>query len=201
MIRKMGDIFHQLRNKLKVRTPSRVQYRNGSLRHASVLIPFFRNSDDYYLLFTKRTDSVEHHKGQISFPGGAVDMNDDSYLSTALREAEEEIGLREKDVEVLGQIDVTIALVSGFVIHPFVGIIPYPYEFKINSHEVERLIEVPLRQIVAQEKEKRSTYFEFGGKVYQTPAYEYKGEVIWGATARIVQNLLEIIDKDLDLIE
>lgn len=189
----MCDIINELRQILKDRVPTRISTEGKDIRHASVLIPFFKNSGECYLLFTKRTDLVEHHKGQISFPGGAVDPEDDSYLSTALRETYEEIGIRGEDVEILGPIDDTIALVSSFLIHPFVGVIPFPYSFKLNHHEVESLIEVPLRVLIEQERQKMVSSFEFEGKSYQTPLYEYNGEVIWGATARIVQNLFEIL--------
>ena len=191
----MSDVVVILKGRLKRREFLRIDSNNESLRHASVLIPLFRRSEDFFILFTKRTNSVEHHKGQISFPGGAVDPEDGSYLNAALREAREEIGLREKDVEMIGRIDDAVAHVSHFVIHPFVGVIPYPYDFKINKREVDRLIEVPLREVVIQNREKDETDFEFQGRIYPAPAYEYRGDLIWGATARILKNLLDIIGE------
>ena len=98
--------------------------------HAGVLIPLFRENGKYKILFTKRTDMVEHHKGQISFPGGGVEKDDRSVMETALRETQEEIGLMKEEVEILGRTDDILTLVSNFVITPFVGLIPFPYDFE-----------------------------------------------------------------------
>jgi len=133
---------------------------------------------------------VEAHKGQISFPGGRVDKRDGSLMETALREANEEIGLRRKDVEILGRTDDMRTMSSNYIVHPFAGFIPYPYDFRINSNEVEALLTVPLEIFL----DRGSTMpVEYQGATYQGFTYTYGGAVIWGATARIMQNLVDIL--------
>src|SRR4030043_2421980 len=83
----------------------KVRIHDGTLKKAAVLIPLFKKDGEYYILFTRRTDTVEHHKGQISFPGGRQDKKDKNLLATALREAEEEMGIRKKDARILGELD------------------------------------------------------------------------------------------------
>ena len=188
-----------IREVLSAREPKRIHDGQSSYRHAGVLIPLLEDKGIYKILFTKRTDRVEHHKGQISFPGGSVDEEDRSSLETALRESEEEIGLSREDVEVLGRIDDTLTLASDFIVHPFVGLVPYPYDFVINAGEVERLIIVPIDVFQNKKSETNICAVEFEGKTYHTKAYEYNGDVIWGATARMIENFMGIIARKLPL--
>jgi len=161
------------------------------LRPSGVLAPLFSKDGEHHILFTKRTEKVEHHKGQISFPGGAYDEEDGTLMVTALRESCEEIGLKSKDIEILGELD-DIVTTTRFIISPFVGFIPYPYDFSISRDEIDELIEVPINalldenicreELVNQEGEFSPVYF-----------YEYNGHVIWGATARILRQLLDLV--------
>jgi 8-oxo-dGTP pyrophosphatase MutT (NUDIX family) len=114
-------------------------------RPAAVLIPILKDEGEYKILFTKRTNRVDAHKGQISFPGGRVDREDPSVEVTALREAEEEIGLKRTDVELLGRLDDASTIVSNYTVHPFVGLIPYPYPFVLSPEEVDRMLLVPFK--------------------------------------------------------
>ena len=118
---------------------------NGRLfRRAAVLLPIFEKEGVPHLLFEKRTTLVRDHKGQISFPGGAFQRRDGRLMATALRESEEEVGIRLGDVEVMGELDDILVFSSRFVVSPFVGLIPHPYPFRLDPLEVEALIEVPL---------------------------------------------------------
>ena len=172
-----------IRDLLKRRTPKPIEEQGSSLKRAAVLIPLFKAESEYRVLFTKRTDTVEAHKGQISFPGGRIEQEDGSPLETALREADEEIGLSRKDVTVLGQMDDARTVSSNYIVHPFVGLIPYPYEFKTSVREVRALLEVPFQAFLSGDSSGEIHPVVYEGVTYQTLAYRYRGEVIWGATA------------------
>ena len=193
------DLSEIIREVLSSRSPKRIPDEESSYVQAAVLFPLFNANGEYSVLFTQRTHTVENHKGQISFPGGAVETEDGSLEETALREAYEEVGLLSKDVEVLGQLDDMTTVTSNFVVHPFVGLIPYPYEFKINAEEVDRLIEVPFKIFLSDDPKYKRDSAEFEGVVYSTPAYLYKGDLIWGATARIMERFVEILKGELGL--
>jgi 8-oxo-dGTP pyrophosphatase MutT (NUDIX family) len=134
---------------------------------------------------------VPHHKGQISFPGGARSKTDTTLLDTALRESWEEIGLEAKDAEIVGELDDTPTTTSGFNISPFVAFIPYSYKFTLSPYEIEEIFSISISALLhkASRKEERYT---FGNQTFINYSYEYEGRVIWGATARIVEQLLEI---------
>jgi len=169
-------------------------------RQAAVLIPLFEDQGEYKILFTKRTIRVDEHKGQISFPGGSVDEGDASYRETALREANEEVGLLEEDVRILGRTDDSLTVASNFIIHPYVGFIPYPYPFEINSREVKRLIEVPFKIFIEEKTAQKNGVYDYEGILYEGPVYNYRGDIIWGASARIIENFLEILGKKMGLL-
>jgi 8-oxo-dGTP pyrophosphatase MutT (NUDIX family) len=183
---------------LNGREPRRIAFGNASYRQASVLLPMFRNDGQLWLLFIKRTSTVEYHKGEVSFPGGTVDMDDESWERTAIRETFEEIGVREEDIEILGQLDDMTTLTSRFIIHPFVGMIPYPYLFKINPREVERLIEVPLEFFFNPSQPQPHRIERKSGSL-EIPAFIYGDAVIWGATERILENFVGLIRHGIEL--
>jgi 8-oxo-dGTP pyrophosphatase MutT (NUDIX family) len=189
-----------IRDLLNKRTPKAIDSHGISFRHAAVLIPLFKAASEYRILFTKRTDRVEAHKGQVSFPGGRIEAEDGSPLETALREAEEEVGLSRRDVTVLGRMDDARTVSSNYIVHPFVGLIPYPYEFKTSVEEVEELLEVPFQVFLSGDSADEGYPVTYEGVTYQNLAYRYKGEVIWGATARIMQNLVDLVKRKLDLL-
>jgi 8-oxo-dGTP pyrophosphatase MutT (NUDIX family) len=191
------EILKQLLNNRKNKTNER-----SDLKPAAVLVPLFEKNEKTHILLTKRTDTVEHHKGQISFPGGAFNYEDLDCMTTALRETEEEIGLAMDTVDVLGELD-HIVTVTHFRVCPYVGIIPYPYPFELSSCEVERLIELPL-DFVRQEAELKEGPFFFQGQTLNNLHVTYQGNIIWGATARILKNFLEVLNGPIpstDLIK
>lgn len=160
-----------------------------------VLVPLYEKDGEYHLLFTRRTDTVQHHKGQISFPGGKREACDADFRGTALREGLEEIGLDPGVVDVLGELDEEPTLTSNFVIHPFVVTIPYPYEFRLCREEVDTVVEVPLSVLLDKSNFSEGTVIEGGRSL---PAYYYRceGGVIWGATAKILRKFLELVRDD-----
>lgn len=194
-----NDLPWIIRDLLNSRPRKAIEEHGASLRRAAVLIPLFKTASEYRILFTKRTDTVDAHKGQISFPGGKIEDEDVSPLETALREADEEIGLSRKDVTVLGQMDDARTLSSNFIVHPFVGLIPYPYDFKTSVQEVRELIEVPFQVFLSGDSAGENTPVVYEGVTYQSLAYYHRGEVIWGATARIMRNLVDLVKGKLDL--
>ncbi len=159
---------------------------------SAVLVPIYEKDGQYNIVFIKRTMKVKTHKGQISFPGGMRDRGDKTLLDTALRESEEEIGLRRKDVTILGELDDEITTTSNFIVTPFLAKIPWPYRFTTNSEEVEKVIAVPVRALLSRDNRKIDTEILEGKKI-KSFVYNYRGTVIWGATARILKKLLEII--------
>jgi 8-oxo-dGTP pyrophosphatase MutT (NUDIX family) len=168
-------------------------------RHAGVLLPLLVEGGIWKVLFTRRTDRVEHHKGQISFPGGAVDKEDATIEETVLRETYEEIGLLGEHIEILGRIDDVLTVASNYVVHPFVGCIAHLNDLVINKAEVEGVIKVPLSLFHRVNYEKKRYPVEYEGVIYETPAYEYGKDLIWGATARMMENFMEIIRDKLCL--
>jgi 8-oxo-dGTP pyrophosphatase MutT (NUDIX family) len=163
------------------------------LVRAAVLIPLFEKNGEYHVLLTRRTERVSHHKGQISFPGGRQDHGED-LLATALREAKEEMGIEEKDVCILGELDDMCTFSSDFCIAPFVGLIPYPYPFKINRHEIEEVLEVPL-SVFLDETKFREELRSRNGELVPVYFYEHDAHTIWGATAQILKQLMDLISS------
>jgi len=158
------------------------QFEGRPARPAAVLLPLTLINNDWHMLYTRRTDIVEHHKGQVSFPGGATDPQDADAVETALREAEEEVGLRRTDVQVLGKLGQMLT-VTNFLITPIVGIFPWPYTFTMQTVEVARIFVLPLRWLADPQN-----WQEFVRKETNRPVVTYfpnDGELVWGATARI----------------
>ncbi len=179
--------------KLKSQLSARVaQTIKGTDRIPSaVLVPVFEKESEHYIVFTERTHRVSTHKGQISFPGGRLDATDGSLLDAALRECEEEIGIARSEVDVLGRLDDCPTYVSSYMITPFVGSIPWPHQFKINEIETASIIEAPISELLDPRCLAEGSEIVDG---HMLPAYFYAhgGRVIWGATARILKQFLEI---------
>lgn len=162
------------------------------LRKAAVLMPVFEDGDGLHILFTRRSEEMPQHKGQIAFPGGGQHPDDASLLATALREAEEEIGLRPGDVEILGELDDTSTATTNFIVSPFVGFIPHPYSFRVNTAEIVDLIPLPLSLLCDPSRFREELWEREDGKI---PVYFYMvgSHEIWGLTARILKQFLEAL--------
>ena len=195
------DIKEKIRNTLNSRERNKIDNQSGKLIHAAVLIPIFETNNEAKVLFTERTHKVEHHKGQISFPGGAVDPDDKDYEETALRESFEEVGLLPEDVKILGRLDDELTIASNFIVHPFVGAIPHPYDFQVNQDEVERIISVPLSLFFEENSDQHPKAIEFETFTYRGPAYRYDDITIWGATAKIMHKFIFLLAGNKNLPE
>ncbi len=179
--------FRQRLQRLPAATASTRITRDG-FKHAAVLIPIVRIGDKDTLLFTRRTDRVETHKGQISFPGGVIDQTDTDVVDTALREAEEEIGISRDAVSVLGVLD-DLETPTGFVITPVVGLIEKLPPLTPNTEEVEEIFQVGM-EVFLDEAAVKTEVRPVGGIDRTIWYYTTGSHTIWGATAAIIRSLL-----------
>ena len=185
------DLLAHISNALAHHKPQKFIYKKAESRPAAVLIPLFFKNNQAHLLFTKRTDYVEHHKGQISFPGGSRDGDDASLQITALRETEEEVGIKASDISVLGQTDVFLTN-THFLVTPFVGFYKYPYDYNVNNDEITRLIEIPLTHFFKEDIFEIKP-FEKDGHRWRVHYYMYGKEMVWGVTGFLLSNFLSIV--------
>ena len=183
------DFIDRIRSILSSRKRRVIEHPPFS--HAAVLVPLFKKEENCHLLFTKRSEEVKYHKGEISFPGGVVDEEDLELINTALREAHEEIGLKESDVQIIGVLD-DIVTITEFIVTPIVGLFPYPYPFMVSEAEIAELIEVPLASLLDKDSFSEREIFR-GGQKEIVYTYQYGRHVIWGATARILKQFLDLI--------
>jgi 8-oxo-dGTP pyrophosphatase MutT (NUDIX family) len=161
---------------------------------AAVLVALFlaarvpAGAQEPYVVLTKRRSDLRRHAGEISFPGGRKDAEDADLLATALRETEEEIGLARSRVQLLGELPPTSTFVTNYVIQPFVATISAGTDWKVSASEVEAVLELPLSALRAG---RTRTRLQRRGISFETDAYVVDEHLIWGATARILENLLE----------
>jgi 8-oxo-dGTP pyrophosphatase MutT (NUDIX family) len=155
---------------------------------AAVLAPLFAYPEDPGLVFTERRSNLRRHAGEISFPGGRRDRPGEDLLGTALRESEEEIGLEAADVEIVGALPPVSTVVTGYKVHPFVGLIPAGLPFRPSPDEVAAVLFLGLDELRAGYGMRRLLK---RGVPIRTPTYEVGEHLIWGATARILGELLE----------
>jgi 8-oxo-dGTP pyrophosphatase MutT (NUDIX family) len=160
--------------------------------HAAVLIPLVQREHGLHVLLTQRTDHLRDHAGQVSFPGGRAEPEDEGPAATALREAEEEVGLARGQVEILGQMP-TYTTVTRFVVTPVVGLVQPPFELKLDAFEVAEAFEVPLAFLMNPAHHQRHVY-RFDGGERQFLSMPWRGGngreyFIWGATAAMLRNL------------
>ncbi len=158
-------------------------------RRAAVLMPLWDDGEAVQVVFTKRTAHLPTHAGQISFPGGTTEAGDRSLRETALRETCEEIGVCHGAVEVFARLD-QVTTITKFLVTPFVGLVAPEARFTLNREEVERLVVVPL-SVVLERANWRSMEIPYQGMRLNQIALSFNGDVIWGATARIILGLIE----------
>jgi 8-oxo-dGTP pyrophosphatase MutT (NUDIX family) len=157
---------------------------------ASVIIPIYETKNDLYIVLTRRTQTVRNHKGEVSFPGGMYEEVDEDRMVTAIRECCEEIGVKKEDLEILGRID-DMYTMTGFCVRPYVGVIPYPYTFRVNPIEVAYVISLPFQFLIDVQPGIEEA--ERGGHAENVPSFYYDGDRIWGATCRMLLRLRRIV--------
>lgn len=185
----MEDEIKKLKRVFELR--DRMRIVDETLTPAAVLLPVFFHEDEYHILFTKRTDTLRDHKGQISFPGGRCEECDASPLETALRESCEEIGLDPDVVQILGSLDDRPTMHTNYLITPFTGLIPWPADLCIDPVEVAEIITVPIAALTAKDALKQEDD-PLNDGTSEGYFYCYDSRIIWGATARILTQFLRI---------
>jgi 8-oxo-dGTP pyrophosphatase MutT (NUDIX family) len=184
-------VIEDIKSRLQRYTPR--EQNPGVYARAAVLVPLYLRNGALHVVFTKRTDKVENHKGEISFPGGAVDPTDADYTFTALRESDEEIGLQPRDVPIIGRLD-DIITISSYHVTAYVGEIDparSPYDWRLQPREVAEVLEVPITHLLdtvnlVEVPRQRN------GELTIMEGFKYGDHIIWGATARMLRNFLDV---------
>jgi 8-oxo-dGTP pyrophosphatase MutT (NUDIX family) len=158
---------------------------------AAVLVPLFVHDDGVHAVFTRRRDDLRRHAGEISFPGGRADPEDADLTATALREAHEEVGLDPNGVELVGALQPTPTIATGYAVYPFVGLIEPGQEWRLSAREVEHVLELRLDDLRAGYRRERLLR---RGIPFRTDVYVVGDDLIWGATARILGDLIDRLD-------
>ncbi len=168
--------------------------QNQLNKKAGVLILLFRDNDRLYTVFIKRTEYDGAHSGQISFPGGKFESTDQSLDVTALRETEEEIGIKMSDVEILGKLTPLPIPVSCFEVFPYIGVLNSEPLFNPDPSEVEYIIKAEIKMLLNPAVSTKKEMLH-NNKVIQVPYFDIAGNHIWGATAMILGEFLEVLRK------
>jgi len=162
------------------------------MRPAAVLFPLRWHEDQWQVLLTKRSEHLKHHSGQISFPGGGFETADITIRKTALRETQEELGIPEKNINVVGYLD-NLESISGFDVTPFLGFLEGDFEMEISKDEVAEAFYVPL-EFFLDNNNRQTRYAEYKGKRHKYYIYQYQNHTIWGLTAQIIVKLSDKIN-------
>lgn len=171
-------------------TEEKPRLERPGARDAAVLVPLYLRGDELHVVLTRRREQLRRHPGEISFPGGRYEDGERDLRATALREAGEEIGLAAGEVEIVGTLPATQTLASGYVVHPFVGLIEPGRTWALSAAEVAEVMELPLRVLRAGYSVARVMR---DGVAIRTDTYRAGERLVWGATARILSELLDRI--------
>jgi 8-oxo-dGTP pyrophosphatase MutT (NUDIX family) len=184
--------FETLRRRLTpLHTPDTSADASGRVR-AAVLVPIFDRDGELYVLFIKRSATVATHQGQVAFPGGRAEPADPDILTTALREAQEEVGLPPETVEVLGRLTISATFTSNYLVTPIVGVIGVPTDLHADQHEVAEIFSVPVAALRDPRFRGRHQWNR-NGSIQEYPAILYGEQPIWGLTLRITEELLGLL--------
>ena len=162
----------------------------SSMRKAAVLIGLFKKNDEWCFSLIRRPMNEKNHPGQIALPGGAMEKNE-TLRNTALREAFEEVGINPEDVEIIGQLTPIPVPVSEYLIYPFVGVIDYEPEWVLNEDEVEELLILKMSELISSDNGYTEMWDLRGNKV-EVPIFKVMNETVWGATAAVLSELIDI---------
>lgn len=160
-------------------------------RPAAVLLLLFERGGSYHVLYTKRTEELQHHGGEISFPGGVHQNGDPSLLHTALRETYEEVGIPPEQVEVLGELD-DICSVHDYLVTPYVGIFPGSCPLIVNEAEIAKVVTIPLPHLLDPENF-RTEEWAWRGENHTVYFYSFGEDEVWGLTSAITKQFLDIV--------
>jgi 8-oxo-dGTP pyrophosphatase MutT (NUDIX family) len=189
-----GQHIDRLRARLSGNAPAPRDKLAGNRNAAAVLVPIVERDDDLYVVYIRRSDHVESHRGQVAFPGGRVDPQDASLLDAALREAREEVGIEPATVDVLGAFETLSTLTSGIVVAPFAGVIPPSAQLRPQPSEVAEIFSVPFAALADRRFRGEFEWKRENGRVSKFPAILYGGQTIWGLTLRITLAMLAMLE-------
>jgi 8-oxo-dGTP pyrophosphatase MutT (NUDIX family) len=185
-------LVEALRTALRDRPP--VAEASDGATPAGVLIPLQYHDDAWHVIVNVRSNKVSQHKGEIAFPGGKLEPEDTDMTECALRETWEEMGIRPEDVDVLGPLDARITR-TNFLVWPTVGVVPHPYEFRPDAREVAEVVELPLELLLDGSAVRHEARLNRDGTMTQRASYGFEGHLVFGATAWILGDLLDLIKK------
>ena len=175
---------------------SEMPLEDDSIRKAAVMIPLFRSAEQNCLLLTVRSTYEGVHSGQVSFPGGKFDENESDPIHVALREMEEEVGIKAEHVQIIGKLSPLFIPVSKMHVQPVIAWVSEP-NWTANSHEVAQILEVPIHQLFQPNGIKKKSMEFSPGIPVEVPYFDIQGHVVWGATAMIISELLSVLEKKL----
>jgi len=165
-------------------------------RKGAVLILFYPQDGEVYFPLIKRSKYEGVHSGQIAFPGGKVEKEDPNLSFTALREAQEEVGINPEKIKILGELTNLFIPPSNFLVSPYIGITPFKPDFVAEEKEVESILLPSLKGVLDPEIKKEKKFHFSANMVLDTPYFEINGEVVWGATAMMISELLHILKEE-----
>ena len=188
----IGDYLERLRLRLLPADAVEPPPSGIEPKAAAVLIPLLRRERELHVLYTRRSERLASHRGEVAFPGGRFDRRDPHLLAAALREAHEEVGIEPQAVEVLGTFEGRRTHSTNIVVTPFVGVVHGTPDLRPDPKEVAEIFEVPLKAL-ADPRYRGAHLWHRNGATSQRPAILYQGQVIWGLTYELTVRLLELI--------
>ncbi|HPS12206.1 MAG TPA: CoA pyrophosphatase [Prolixibacteraceae bacterium] len=165
-----------------------------TIKESAVLIPLFFKNEILFICLTRRNKNLKHHPGQISFPGGQKEKQEQTFEETALREMEEETGIKKEQIELLGELSTIYIPVSNFLIHPFIGYLENEPTFSVDHNEVDEIITIPMKIFLDPENKTTSPINTITGML-NVPCYKINEQIIWGATAMIIAEITTLLEN------